>query len=101
MLFRSQLSQDGILIVVVTINKELKQVIAGPDIVSRGFVYVREAEELMEEAKERVRQSLEKCAEKNITEWAAIKSNIRDGLGKFLYERTRRRPMILPIIMEV
>ena len=55
----------------------------------------------MEEAKERVRQSLEKCAEKNITEWAAIKSNIRDGLGKFLYERTRRRPMILPIIMEV
>ena len=98
---RKQLSQDGILIVVVTINKELKQVIAGPDIVSRGFVYVREAEELMEEAKERVRQSLEKCAEKNITEWAAIKSNIRDGLGKFLYERTRRRPMILPIIMEV
>jgi len=98
---RKQLSQDGILIVVVTINKELKQVIAGPDIVSRGFVYVREAEELMEEAKERVRQALEKCSEKNITEWAAIKSNIRDALGRFLYEKTRRRPMILPIITEV
>ncbi|NLW23870.1 MAG: ribonuclease J [Clostridia bacterium] len=98
---RKQLSQDGILIVVVTIDKEQKQVIAGPDIVSRGFVYVREAEELMEEAKEKVRVTLEKCTERNITEWAAIKSNVRDVLGKFLYERTKRRPMILPIIMEV
>lgn len=98
---RKQLSQDGILIVVVTLNKELKQVIAGPDIVSRGFVYVREAEELIDEAKERVKQALEKCSEKNITEWAAIKSIIRDTLGKFLYEKTRRRPMILPIIMEI
>lgn len=98
---RKQLSQDGILIVVVTINKELKLVVAGPDIVSRGFVYVREAEELMEEAKEKVKLALEKCNEKNITEWAAIKSNIRDALGKFLYEKTRRKPMILPIIMEI
>lgn len=98
---RKQLSQDGILIVVVTINKELKQVVAGPDIISRGFVYVREAEELMDEAKEKVKAALDKCAEKNITEWAAIKSNIRDGLGRFLYERTRRKPMILPIIMEI
>ncbi|MFZ7102567.1 MAG: ribonuclease J [Peptococcaceae bacterium] len=98
---RKQLSQDGILIVVVTINKEQKQVVAGPDIVSRGFVYVREAEELMDEAKERVKLALDKCTEKNITEWAAIKSNIRDVLGKFLYEKTRRKPMILPIIMEI
>lgn len=98
---RKQLSQDGILIVVVTLNREQKQIVAGPDIVSRGFVYVREAEELMDEAKVKVKYALDKCYEKNITEWAAIKSSIRDTLGKFLYERTRRRPMILPIIMEI
>lgn len=98
---RKQLSQDGILIVVVTLDKEHKQIVAGPDIISRGFVYVREAEELMEDAKNRVRSVLDKCYEKNITEWATIKSNVRDTLGKYLYEKTRRRPMILPIIMEI
>lgn len=98
---RRQLSQDGILIIVVTMDKQGGQVAAGPDIVSRGFVYVRESEQLMEDAKERVRQALEKCENNGITEWAAIKSNVRDTLGKYLYERTRRRPMILPIIMEV
>lgn len=98
---RRQLSQDGILIVVVTLSKDSGSVVAGPDIVSRGFVYVRESEELLEEAKERVKSALDKCQEKKITEWSAIKSNVRDTLGKFLYERTRRRPMILPIIMEV
>jgi ribonuclease J len=98
---RKQLSQDGILIVVVTLNKDTGAVVAGPDIVSRGFVYVRESEELMEEAKEKVRQSLDKCAERQVSEWSTIKSNVRDTLGKFLYEKTRRRPMILPIIMEV
>jgi ribonuclease J len=98
---RRQLSQDGILIVVITMDKQQGCVLAGPDIVSRGFVYVRESEQLMEEAKEKVKQSLEKCENNNITEWAAIKSNVRDALGKYLYDRTRRRPMILPIIMEV
>lgn len=98
---RKQLSQDGILIVVVTINKELGQVVAGPDIVSRGFVYVRESEELMEEAKEKVKLALVKCEEKGIKEWASIKSNVRDAVSKYLYEKTRRRPMILPIIMEI
>ena len=98
---RKQLSQDGILIVVVTINRETGSVVAGPDIVSRGFVYVRESEALMEDAKYRVKSALDKCFERNITEWAAIKSHVRDALVKFLYERTRRRPMILPIIMEV
>ncbi|WP_425060920.1 ribonuclease J [Sporomusa carbonis] len=98
---RRQLSQDGILIVVVTMDKQRGQVAAGPDIVSRGFVYVRESEQLMEDAKERVKQALEKCELNGVTEWAAIKSNVRDTLGKYLYERTRRRPMILPIIMEV
>lgn len=98
---RKQLSQDGILIVVVTINKESGLVIAGPDIVSRGFVYVRESEQLMEDAKEKVKLALLKCEEKGITEWASIKSNVRDAISKYLYEKTRRRPMILPIIMEV
>ena len=98
---RRQLSQDGILIVVITMDKQKGCVVAGPDIVSRGFVYVRESEHLMEEAKDKVKQALEKCESNNITEWAAIKSNVRDTLGKHLYEKTRRRPMILPIIMEV
>jgi ribonuclease J len=98
---RKQLSQDGILIVVVTIDKETTEVIAGPDIISRGFVYVRESEELMEQAREKVKQALKKCQEENIREWSTIKSQVREFLGKFLFEQTRRRPMILPIIMEV
>jgi ribonuclease J len=98
---RKQLSQDGILIVVVTLSKDTRTVVAGPDIVSRGFVYVRESEELLEEAKEKVKCALDKCQERKITEWSAIKSHLRDTLGKFLYEKTKRRPMILPIIMEV
>ena len=98
---RRQLSQEGILIVVMTMDKQQGCVLAGPDIVSRGFVYVRESEQLMDEAKIKVRQTLEKCEVNNITEWATIKSNVRDTLGKYLYEKTRRRPMILPIIMEV
>ena len=98
---RRQLSQDGILIIVVTMDKQRGCCVSGPDIVSRGFVYVRESEQLMEEAKEKVKQALEKCESNNITEWATIKATVRDTLGKYLYERTRRRPMILPIIMEV
>ena len=98
---RRQLARDGIVIVVVTIEKELGNVLAGPDIVSRGFVYVRESEELMEEAKIKVRAVLEKCEEAKIKEWSAIKSQIRDVLRKYLYEKTKRKPMILPIIMEV
>lgn len=98
---RKQLSQDGILIVVVTIEKSSGKVLAGPDIVSRGFVYVRESEDLIEEAKQKVQVVLARCEEQRITEWSVIKNNVRDNLGRFLYERTRRRPMILPIIMEV
>lgn len=98
---RKQLSQDGIMIVVVTMDKSLGQVVAGPDIVTRGFVYVRESEELIDDAKEKVKESLDYCEKKNITEWAAIKTQVRDKLGKHLYDKTGRRPMILPIIMEV
>lgn len=98
---RKQLSQDGIMIVVVTMDKNLGRVIAGPDIVSRGFVYVRESEELIEDAKTKVKEALDICEKRNITEWAAIKSQVRDRLSKHLYDKTGRRPMILPIIMEV
>jgi ribonuclease J len=98
---RRQLSQDGIIIVVVTIKKESGEVLAGPDIVTRGFVYVRESEQLIEEARDRVKEALDICTKKNMTEWAAIKSQVRDKLGKHLYEVTGRRPVILPIIMEV
>ncbi|WP_102400579.1 ribonuclease J [Haloimpatiens massiliensis] len=98
---RKHLSQDGILTVVVTIEKETGTVIAGPDIISRGFVYVRESEDLMEEAKKIVRNQLNECEKNRITEWATIKSKIKDSLRLFLYEKTKRKPMILPIIMEI
>lgn len=98
---RKHLSQDGILTVVVTIEKESGNVIAGPDIISRGFVYVRESENLMEEARIVVKDVLKECEEKHITEWASIKSNIKEALRIFLYEKTKRKPMILPIIMEI
>ena len=98
---RKQLSQDGIVIVVVTIDKEQKKVVSGPDLVSRGFVYVREADELMDEAKEKVVMSINKCMEKNVLEWSSLKAGIREALSKYLFEKTRRRPMILPIIMEI
>lgn len=98
---RKHLSEDGILTVVVTIEKETGTVIAGPDIISRGFVYVRESEDLIDQAKEIVKNTLKECEEKHITEWSAIKSSIKDSLRVFLYEKTKRRPMILPIIMEI
>lgn len=98
---RRQLSQDGIMIVVVTIDKDNCHVVSGPDIVSRGFVYVREAEGLMDEARDKVQAALERCEDNGVSEWSAIKSTVRESLGRFLYERTRRRPMILPIIMEI
>lgn len=98
---RRQLSQDGIIIVVLTMERESGHVVAGPDIVSRGFVYVRESEALMVEARERVRDALEECENHGITEWSVLKANIRDALGGYLFDVTRRRPMILPIIMEV
>jgi len=96
---RKQLSQDGILVVVMTLDKGQGKVVSGPDIVSRGFVYVRESEDLMSEARDVIRKYLDDNGTKN--EWSVIKSGIRDVLGKFLYDKTRRSPMIIPIIMEV
>ena len=98
---RKHLSQDGLIVVVVTISKENGQVVAGPDIISRGFVYVRESEDLMEEAKNVIKNALAKCEEKQITEWGTIKSQVKDSLREFIYEKTKRNPMILPIIMEI
>ena len=98
---RKHLSSDGLIAVVVTISKESGLVIAGPDIISRGFVYVRESEDLMEEARLVIKDALNKCEEKKTTEWSTIKSYIRDSLRRFIYEKTKRNPMILPIIMEI
>ena len=98
---RRQLSQDGILIVVVTMNRENGKIVAGPDIVSRGFVYVRESEELMEGAKNRVTQALKRCTEEKIFDWTTMKVTMKDTLSQYLFEQTRRRPMILPIITEI
>jgi ribonuclease J len=98
---RKQLSQDGILIAVVTMDKDTGNILAGPDIVSRGFVYVRESEELIEEARIKVKNALEKTVGNGSSDWSSIKSMIREILSKHLYEKMKRRPMILPIIMEV
>ncbi|NLZ34231.1 MAG: ribonuclease J, partial [Clostridiales bacterium] len=97
---RKLLSQDGILTVVVTIDKESNSVLAGPDIISRGFVYVKESEALMRQAREIIKDELDKCLDNKITEWIVIKANIKEALGDFLYKKTKRSPLILPIIME-
>ncbi|MBE5932032.1 MAG: ribonuclease J [Lachnospiraceae bacterium] len=98
---RQHLSQNGLMIVVVTLEQGSNQVLAGPDIVSRGFVYVRESETLMDECREVVQAAIEFCQDKGITDWGKIKSTIRDSLGDFLWKKTKRNPMILPIISEV
>ena len=98
---RQHLAEDGIVIAVLTLEKYSNQILAGPDIVSRGFVYVREAEDLMEEAREIVEDAMQNCLSHRVTDWSKMKNAIRDSLGEFLWRRTKRRPMILPIIMEV
>lgn len=98
---RKLLSQDGILVVVVTLSKQDGKIMSGPDIISRGFVYVRESEGLLDEANKIVSNTLTKLMSENVNEWASLKTHVKDALGRFLYEQTRRRPMILPIIMEV
>lgn len=98
---RQHLSQNGLLIVVVTLERESNQLLAGPDIISRGFVYVRESENLMDECRDVVRDSLDYCLSKGITDWSKIKNIIKDSLGDFLWKKTKRSPMILPIITEV
>ena len=98
---RQHLAEDGILIVVLTLEKGTNQLLAGPDIVSRGFVYVRESEGLMEEAKQVLCEALEKCLMNRYADWSRIKLVIRDTMSDFLWKRTKRKPMILPIIMDI
>ena len=98
---RQHLAEDGIIIVVLTLQSATGQVLAGPDIVSRGFVYVRGSEDLMESARAVLIDTMDRCMDKNITDWTKIKNEIKDALGDFVWKETQRRPMIMPIIMEV
>lgn len=98
---RQHLAEDGIIIVVMTLESGSGQVLAGPDIVSRGFVYVRGAESLMDEAKKVLDDVMDYCMSKNITDWGKIKTEVKEELSEFVWRKTKRRPMIMPIIMEV
>ena len=98
---RQHLAEDGIIIVVMTLESGSSRVLAGPDIVSRGFVYVRGAESLMDEAKRVLDDAMEYCMDRNITDWGKIKTEVKEELGEFVWKKTKRRPMIMPIIMEV
>ena len=98
---RQHLSEEGIMIVVMSLEKESGQLVAGPDIVSRGFVYVREADELIEEARITVDEAIQSCLDRGVTDWGKLKSTTKDVLGDFVWKKTKRKPMILPIIMEV
>ena len=98
---RQHLSQDGLIIVVLTLDPNTGEVMSGPDVISRGFVYVRESENLMDDVKKTVREEIRKCEEQHIKEWAIIKNVIKDTLKDYIFKKTKRNPMILPIIMEI
>ena len=98
---RQHLAEEGIIIVVLTLEEGSGQVLAGPDIVSRGFVYVRGSESLMDEAKQILDATMQQMMDKNVTDWSRIKTEIKDALGEFVWKETKRKPMIIPIIMEV
>ena len=98
---RQHLSENGLIIIVLTLEKYTNQLLAGPDIVSRGFVYVRESEYLMDEAKSIVYAALERCLDNKVSDWSKIKTEIKDSLSDYLWKKMKRNPMILPIIMEV
>ena len=97
---RKHLAQDGLIIVVVAIDKVSNEVVSGPDIISRGFVYVRESEELIDNAKHIVMDTLNECSVYELREWNSLKAKLRDSLSDYIYTKTKRNPMILPIIME-
>ena len=98
---RQHLAEDGIMIVVMSLDRVSGELVAGPDIVSRGFVYVRESDELIEEARIKVDDALQACLDRGITDWGKLKATTKDVLGEYVWKKTKRRPMILPIIMEV
>ena len=97
---RKHLAQDGLIIIVIGIERSTNEVVAGPDIVSRGFVYVRESEELIVEAKHILTETLNNCSAAELKEWNTLKGKMRDALSDYIYQKTKRSPMILPIIME-
>ena len=98
---RQHLSQDGLIVVVLTMSSSTGEVVAGPDVISRGFVYVRESENLMDDVKSVVRHEIKKCEERGVRDWATIKSAVRENLRDYIFMKTKRNPMIIPIIMEV
>lgn len=98
---RKRLSEDGLIIIVLTISKAKRELISGPDIISRGFVYVRESGDLMDDVKDIVGKTIENCSKESILDWSLLKNNIKDDLKGFLFQQTKRNPMILPIIMEI
>ena len=98
---RKHLAEDGLIVVVATIESESGTILAGPDILSRGFVYVRESEEMMEAARDILRKTLESCLAGGVRDWNGIKSSLRDSLSDYIYMKTKRNPMILPIIEEI
>ena len=98
---RQHLAQDGLIVIVLTMDSQTGEVVAGPDVISRGFVYVRESENLMDDVKNVVRHEIRKCEEKGIRDWSTIKSTVRENLRDYIFSKTKRNPMIIPIIMEV
>jgi ribonuclease J len=98
---RKKLGDDGVIAVVATIERETGQILSGPDVVTRGFVYVRESEALMEEARKLIRKVLEDCISRNMREWGAVKNLMKDKLSDFIYARTKRSPMVLPVLMMI
>ena len=98
---RKHLAEDGLIIAVATIDRDTGVILAGPDVVSRGFVYVRESEELLGEARKLLTESLQSCLDRNMKDWNTIKGKMKDNLSEFIFAKTKRSPMILPIIMEL
>jgi ribonuclease J len=98
---RQHLAQDGVLIALVALDRQSGELLRQPDIVSRGFVYMRESGELIEEAKKRVRDAVTQSRERGVTEWGAVRAAIREALGRYLFDQTHRHPMILPLLVEV
>ena len=98
---RKHLAEDGVIVVVMTLDEATGEILSGPEVISRGFVFVKESEELIIDATEAAADALEQCYIKNINDMTAVKSRVRDAVSRCLYERTRRSPMILPIVMYV
>ena len=98
---RRHLAEDGIVMAIVTLSSDTGEVISQPEIITRGFVYVKEAEDLMDELRRVVNESLDSCERQRVREWSAIKSRIKSNLSGYLYKTTRRSPMVLPVIIEV